>query len=72
MTARREKVAKWGANYLFGGVRIAFLWVRCNLKMGAFWSKKVKNRLQNRKKTSKKYAKNAQKDVILRVFCTFF
>ncbi len=64
--------AKEGKNYLLGGVREAFLRVRCNLKMGAFWSKKVKNRMQNRKKTCKKYAKNTQKDVILRVFCICF
>ena len=66
------QVAKWVADYYFGGAYLAFLRVRCNLKMGAFQSKKVKNRLQNRKKTCKKYAKNTQKDVILRVFCTFF
>jgi len=62
--------AKQGAYYLFGWVRVAFLWVRCNLNLGAFWSKWVANRLQNREKTCKKYAKNTQNDVFLRVFCT--
>jgi len=42
----------------FAWVQVAFLWVRCSLNLGAFCSKKVRNEMQNREKTSKKYAQN--------------